>query len=515
VTPGSPDRPRIAVAGGGPAALEAILTIAERLPAAARRLSLVAPNRTLDYRPLSAVGEFATHPSHRLALADVASSTDAVLIRDRAVMVDERERRLLTRDGEWVPFEHLLLAVGAQQLPVPHGWLRWPPEGDPGLLYRLLQRLGGGRLRQLAVVVPANAGWPLAGHELAAILAVAARAAAVEARILLLVEDRAALDMLGKAAAEIVGSELERVGVELVSGVEVRPVEPEDSAGGSDRLTAVMRRLRRPTQPAGASERRIEVEVGGERMDLDLAISLPNVRGPGIAGIATDGRGYLAVDGYCRSTGGERTWAAGDCTALPLKHSTLAVAQASVAADNLASTTGARLEPRAFAPTLTGVLVAGAAERWWQENTNLPAGLEPATHCLWWPPGRVLGGRLAHYVARRDPAARPLLLSHPQGTAVRVRLPAAASGTASAQCDARQVGSVSHDESLLRADVLHRRLNALQRVERDAESWLHRLDEELDQEGARSREMLADLNAAGYVVKDRSPVAETRRRARD
>jgi sulfide:quinone oxidoreductase len=485
--------------------LEALLTLDERLTPGERELCLIAPNSSLTYRPLSAVAEFATYPPHDLPLGELASSIAARLVPDRVALVDEEQGQLLTHDGDWIGFDYLLLAVGAREHRMPGGWLRWPAGGDPGILRTLLGELRSGQLKRIAVFVPAHAAWPLAGYELALILAEAARAEELGAKVWLMTEEQRPLEPLGVVAENIVSSELSRAEVAVRSGAPVQQGGQDDRRGGTDWFTGVISRLLAPA--AGSSGNGSElsnVRVDHEQVGFDRVISLPVSIGPDIGGVTTDGRGFIAVDEHCRVAESERIWACGDCTTLPLKHSTLAVAQADAAADALAASMGAPLDLAAFEPTLTGVLVSGAAERWWGETTSLPAGLDPATHCLWWPPGKVLGGRLARYVARRDPSARPLLLSHPRGTALQVHLisPSPSSATG------RRVGRPSHPASRSDADkhalllgIYARQVYALHRVEREADERLGHLEQGLEQQRTRSREVLRRLNAAGYLVK--------------
>ena len=506
-----PIRPRIVVAGGGPAALEAALTLAERITPSERELWLIAPNDSLSYRPLSAVAEFATHPPHDLPLGDFANSIAARLVSDRVVLVDEEQRRLLTHDGDWIDFDYLLLAVGARELRMPPGWVRWPAGGDPDILRTLLGELRSGELERTAVIVPGHASWPLAGYELGLILAQAVPAGAAGGNVWLLTEEQRPLEPLGLAAESIVSSELRRAEVAVRGGLRLKLGGQDDRRGGTDerrggtdRLSGVIRRLLAPA--AGSSESGPElssVRVGEERMSFDRVISIPISIGPEIGGVAADGRGFIVVDEHCRVAKSERIWAAGDCTTLPLKHSTLAVAQADAAADALAAATGAPLDPSTFEPVLTGVLVSGAAERGWAESMSLPAGLDRATHCLWWPPGKVLGGRLAHYVASRDPSARPLLLSHPRGTAIRVRLsvpPQSSTTRRGVSLPSNTASRSDADSDALLLDAYTRQVYALHRVEREAGERLQHLEQHLEQQREHSREVLRRLNAAGYLI---------------
>ena len=475
--------------------MEALLTLSERLASEERELFLIAPNKAFVFRPLSAVSEFGTHPPHELPLAELASATNASLVQDRVALVDDKRGRLLTRDGDWFGFDHLLLAAGAHELPLPHDWLHWPAEGDPRLLRELWEGLRHGELRRLAVVVPARAAWPLAGYELALILATAAQAEGAS-QVSLLTEEQRPLKPLGPAAEEIVSDELRRANVDVIGGVRVRRPVPEQRETGTRGLTGLLPRIGAAVPgSAGESGARRDVAVDHQEMSFDRLISIPVAHGPGIAGVPTDSRQFIVVDEHCRVSGSERTWAAGDCTPLPLKHSMLAVTQADAAADSLVAAATAEVEPPAFVPTLTGILVKGAAGRWWAESAGLPKGADAATHCLWWPSGKVLGGRLARYVARRDRSARPLLLSHPGGTALQVVLPLPSSG-------GRTANTSDTASDALPKDVVDRNVLALHRLERQAEERLMHLEDDLEQQRAKSREVLRSLNAAGYVLKE-------------
>ena len=497
----SPARPTIVVAGGGPAALEALLTVRERLLARDVDLCLITPNRTFAYRPLSSVAEFATHPPHEVAVTDLARFCEARLIEDGVVHVDEEAGELLTHDGDLVRFDYLLLAVGTSKAQPPVGWLGWPRQGDPLLLRRLADEFEAGEAREIGVVVPADTGWPLAGIELALILGWAARATGSRSRVRLLAEEPRPLATLGKVAEDAVEVELRQAGVEPLGGV----VAGEAPAPGQDPgLDPVAVALGRTLAARQQRERtRIEVVVAEERMEFDRILILPPSRGPDIGGLAAD-RGYLLTDAHGQVLGSERVWAAGNCTASPVKHSAVAVLQADAAADALAAAAGARVKPPPFQVELRGILVTGAAERWWSENMPPVEGLEPATHCLWWPPGGVVGGRLAHYIAARDPSARPLLPSHPSGLALNVPVRPLQSGRA-------WPGDVSHRspsaaasqaEALARRiDARDRRVFALQRAERQAAQGLNEARRRLREDEVKSRDVLSHLRAAGYLVK--------------
>lgn len=493
------NRPVVVVVGGGPAALEVLLTLSERLTSGGASLCLVAPNRSLTYRPLSSVAEFATHSPHALPLEEVAARCEARLIHESVVLVEEDNRRLLTHDGQWILFDQLVLAVGAQEIAAPDRWSVWRSGRDPSLLRELADEIARKQALNVAVVVPAHAGWPLAGFELALILGWAAKSTASAANVWLLASEQRPLAVLGAGAEAAIDAELGRAGVKTLSGVAIREPPEDESAPEAGGIAA---RLGAPEEASSGSQpAAIEVLVGDELMSFDRLVTLPANRGPGVHGLAVDERGYIRVDDHGRVLGSERVWAAGDCTASVVKHSTLAVAQADAVADALAAALGAPVRPQPFEPCLRGIFVTGAAERWWAENMTLPDDIEPATHCLWWPPGGVVGGRLAHHIAGRDPSARPYLLSHPGGMALSLTftLPAPSETTAEA---AGAVGRGMEVEAR-HVDAYDRQLFALHRLEREAERKLGDLEQQLAQQQTYSRQVLQRLSAGGYISKVR------------
>ena len=167
-------------------------------------------------------------------------------------------RRVLTHDGDFLPYDALLIAVGAQ-LRRSHGpGITWSRDGQ-GMsdLARLLGELESGTVRSIAFVVPHGAAWPMDAYELSFI---AARARP-EARVLVVTAEQRPAEALGAAASEALAGELTRAGIEIETGVS------------------------EPGSPPG----------------VDGVVSLPVAHGPGIAGLAHDARGFLLVDGHART----------------------------------------------------------------------------------------------------------------------------------------------------------------------------------------------------------------------
>ena len=111
-------------------------------------------------------------------------------------------------------------------------------------------------------------------------------------------------------------------------------------------------------------------------------------------------------------------YAAGDVTALALKHSTLASAQGTAAAEAIAAAAGGDVEPEPWSRTLFGIL-------------TLPPHFPAAPGSPWLrdagPSATASGGRpgtwraaTAPYLASVDPGVRPGLDWHPNGIPIAV-----------------------------------------------------------------------------------------------
>ena len=127
----------------------------------------------------------------------------------------------------------------------------------------------------------------------------------------------------------------------------------------------------------------------GSSPAVDRTVTLPEAHGPAVAGVTHDARGFVHVDGHARTAHDPRVYAAGDATALSLKHSTLASSQATAAAEAIAAEAGADLTPTPWSAVLYGLLTLpprypGARGSPWMPTGSPPptaSGGRPAT----WP----------------------------------------------------------------------------------------------------------------------------------
>lgn len=488
--------PVVCVVGASTAGLEGLLAAREQLGPAAE-LRLIAPDQEFRYRPMSRDSLFRPARERSLAITDLVAETGAAWLRDRADLIDQAERNVLTRDGDTIAFDYLLLAPGARRRRALAQGFVWERGGDPGFLDQIISDLVSGRVQSVAVVVPRGARWPLPAYELALILAWTA--AGTSARITLLSAERQVLGALGQQATETVALELEAAGVEVITGVEVLDEQPdpapeaadlilrtEDSEDGIDALTG------RPTDPA-------RVHLGRHSpVEFDRLISLPTVVGPFIAGVATDAAGFVEVDEKLRVCGSERVWAAGGCVAAALEHSALAAQQADVAMAAIASTasSGGHVPGASTtsAPELTGLLLTGQRGQWLAEN---PVGTrEPSTRCLWWPPGRAVGRMLAKRIAAWDPSIQEALPGQPSGLVIRAPVALGCSE----RPESTTAGEVTAATRAARLrDIENRQLMAVRRRERDADAELRAMSDRLQALAADEQQVVRDLQHHGYL----------------
>ena len=490
--------PVVCVVGGGTAGLEGLL-VARRQLGAAADLRLIAPEREFRYRPMSPGSLVRPARERGLAIADIASEVSATWVADRAALVDEPQRSVVTRDGDMVGFDFLLLAAGSRSTRAVHQGHVWARGSDPGFLDQILSELVAGSVRNVAVVVPRGARWPLPAYEIALVLAWTATASG--AHITLFTAEAEPLGALGAAATEAVARELGAAGVEMIAGVEVIDALERDRTR-SERASVIV--VSEP--PADAAEALVgkptAAASGAHHHDsplvFDVLISLPIVGGPFIAGVATDASGFVEVDETLKVCRSERVWAAGGCVAAALEHTALAARQADAAIAAIAAecTDGDAANPAtpSAAPELTGILLTGQRDQWLAEN---PLGTrEPSTRCLWWPPGRAVGQLLAEHIAAWDPSMEHALLSYPGGLLIRAPIALGCSEHA-----AGALGAPVSDE-VRRArvrDIDNRQLMAVRRREQAADAELRVLSARLDALAAHQQQVIRELQQHGYL----------------
>jgi sulfide:quinone oxidoreductase len=348
---------RVVVAGGGVAGLETLMAL-RALAGERVELTLVAPQGEFVYRPLAVEPPFTVGRARRIALDQAARDADARFVAEAVEAVDADHKRVSPSGGDTLEYDALVLAVGATAAPVIAHAVTWDDHSDAETLRGMLEDIEEGYSRRLAIVVPPGPGWPLRGYELAIFISKEASSVSVDVETTIVTPEPSPLEALGSKAVEQVSDELQRAGVELVSGASA-DVEP------------------------GHTET-VVVQPSGRRIEVDRVIALPGLHGHPVAGIPADADGFIDIDEHCRVRGLDGVWAAGDVTSFTVKSGGFAAEQARVVATDIAASAGAAVERRPFDPAsmdaLAGLPVGGFLEKWLtaDEDDELTTGL-PAT----------------------------------------------------------------------------------------------------------------------------------------
>jgi sulfide:quinone oxidoreductase len=374
----------IVIAGGGVAGLEALLGL--RAMARDRvRLTLIAPDPDFSYRPLAVAEPFALGHAHRVPLTRFAQDAGAEIVHDAVVGVDDAAGRVRLRDGGSRPFDALIAAPGGRPVAGVEGATTWFPGGDSESYGGLLRDIDEGYAKRIAIVVPPGAVWPLPAYELALMTAGEAQEMGqTDVQVTVVTPEHAPLSLFGEPASRAVAEELRWAGVELVPGVV--------ALGGRNGL---------------------RLEPGGATLDVQRVFAVPRILGPGLDGLAADEEGFILTGEDGRVNGAERTWAAGDGIASPVKFGGLATHQARIAAAAIARRAGADDVPDPGEPVLHGRLLIGHRGR------RLRGRGDAEGAPLWWPHGKIAGEYMPRWLAEHGvapPAAKP----PPEGEGVTV-----------------------------------------------------------------------------------------------
>jgi sulfide:quinone oxidoreductase len=382
--------PRVIVAGGGLAALEAVVTLrrgaaAERLP-----ITMLAPKPGFVHRPMTTQAVLAHGSAWRVELERFARDYRVELVADSLASVDVGGHLGTTADGRRLPYSALLVAVGARTR-------EWLPGaitfglGEPGSgMPALLAAIDRGTVASVDFVLPPKAFWTPLLYDLALLTSHYARTRGRRTRLSLVTPERAPLGMFGPRASLAIVQRLRREGIELVLGA------------GPDAVTA------------------------------DRVVTLPALSGPAIDGLPCDDDGFHVTDEHGCVTGATDVYAAGDGAAFPIKQVGLTAREADAAGAAILAAHGAQVVTRPFRPVLDGLVVPSEdlypeAERSWS---------------LWWPPASLAAPTLSPYLSIREGGGCPPPPEAPPGSIpVHVELAPRSSTTPKANYDAPAGGS--------------------------------------------------------------------------
>ena len=370
-----PRRPRVLIAGGGVAALEALLALRER---AVERLELcvLAPAQEFVYRPLGVLEPFDRQPIPSLPLADMVAEHGAQLIPGALAAVDVDAGMAVTAAGERIFYADLLVAVGARTEAAVDGALTFGSPHDAAAIADVVRGVRAGEIRRVAFAVPDGVAWTLPLYELAMRMGTERDPQGRAPELLVVTPEREPLEAFGHDVAVAAREALEQRGVQLRTAGSVEAYE--------DGLLW------------------IELEGAAE---VDALIALPRLFGPAIPGLPADADGFVPVDGFGRVIGEDGVHAAGDATSQPIKQGGLAAQLADVVAGDVVHRLLGEPRPAPFDPVLRALLLTGGTPRFLRAHVARHGeehdGEEVAEEALWWPPAKIAAHHLAPYLAER------------------------------------------------------------------------------------------------------------------
>lgn len=361
--------PHVVIAGGGVGALEGLLAL-QALAGDRVHISVLTATRHLTYRALSVAEPFGTGPPQRYDWEDITRDRGVRWIPDVVEVVRPDAREVDTRDGPPVPYDALLLAVGARPEPALAGAVTFAGPGDVLALKEALEALAPGRRHRIAFVAMAGTAWTLPLYELALMTAEHGRRHGLDLAIELISRESAPLGIFGAAASAAVRRRLSDAGI----------------------------RIRVGTFPTEFAEGRLWLELEGP-LDVDLVVALPRLRGPQLPGLPHESGGFVPVAAYGRVRGVDRVWAVGDMTTRPLRQGGLATQQAEVAAADIAAqVAGSDVEVPPYQPTLRGMLLTGSEPLYLERDPRAPVRSTASSERFGRPAQKIAGNRLGPYL---------------------------------------------------------------------------------------------------------------------
>jgi sulfide:quinone oxidoreductase len=370
------DTPRIVVAGGGVAGLEACLALRAFLGDRDLSIDLLCRESRFEYRPLTVLEPFEGAPAWSMKLERFAADQDVRLICDALAAVEPDRHEAITAYSGRLPYDALLVCVGARSVRSLPGAITFRGGQDADAVRAALDAVRPGGRATIVFAVPAGAFWTLPLYELAILAAARLRTRGTPAQIVMASPEVAPLEAFGGAASAAVQLLLDANAVDFVGGV----------------------------RPVAADAGELELD-DGRRIRAGAVITLPSLVGRRIAGLRQDAEGFVAVDEHGRVPGADGVYAAGDVTTFPLKQGGLACQQADAAAEAMLAGLGVPIVPRPFEPVLKGVLYTDRDPAYLRATLG-GKGSEPRAYSMWWPPSKIAGRHLAPYLAMHTGAPR-------------------------------------------------------------------------------------------------------------
>jgi sulfide:quinone oxidoreductase len=366
-----PDPLRVVIAGGGVAALEALVALRGLAPSRLT-VTVITDARHFYYRPLLIGEPFGLGHPRRYALEAICADLGAELVRDRVQEVLPDQHLVRTGAG-LVAYDVLLTCLGAQPFPAFQDGVTFEREVSPEDFDEALADFSDGMAPRVAIVVPDGVAWTMPAYELALLTAAWGEHHHPDSScVTLLTPEPAPLAAFGRAASAGVAHVLDAARVVVRCGVH------------PDVVTAT------------------SLRAGGAWMGADRIVSLPLLAGPRLAGLPADAHGFIEADEHGRVRDVDDVYVAGDASTFPITQGGLAAQQADLVVADVVRRAGGD-PPELEDLVLRGLLRTADGPRYLRaELADVDATSRFSSEPLWWPPSKIAARWLAPYLARVD-----------------------------------------------------------------------------------------------------------------
>lgn len=385
MTSTEPTCTRVVIAGGGIAAVETLLAL-RSLASAHVDVMLVAPNDDLHYRPATVNEPFSEPSARRYHLQAICDDLGAILHVDTVRAVDGANREIVTAAGERIAYDVLVIAVGARTRPALAHAHTFLADKNADSLHGFVRDIEEGYVGNLALVVPAKAGWSLPIYELALKAAERARSVGAALKLTIVTPEDVPLAAFRGAGSDAVARLLDDAGITAMCS----------------------------TYASDYDGRTLTLAPGHRTLAVDAVFALPELTGPDLEGVPCDPDGFVHVDEHGRVPGLDGVYAIGDATTFPIKQGGVASQQADIAAALIAQAVGVDVREPRTRPVLRAILLTGSEPLYLTATITggESAASHASRHCMWWPPHKVAARHLAPYLADREEVGRETARRH-------------------------------------------------------------------------------------------------------
>lgn len=374
----SSDKLRVIIAGGGVAAMETALALADLAPENTD-VTVVAPNTEFVYRPMAVREPFAYGPARRYPLAPIVHDAGAKLLAGELLWVDPARQAIHTKSEESIEYDALMLALGAKVVPRYTHALTIDDRRLDETLHGLIQDIEGGYVDRLAFISPGRMAWPLPLYELALMTAGRAYDMGVKLAVTIVTPEDAPLAIFGAGVSSAVSELLQKAGIQTITSACAEV----------------------------PSAREVVINPGDRRLQVDRAVALPELYGPSLRGIPLGEHGFIRVNPHGQVPNVGPIYAAGDATEFAVKHGGIASQQADAAAQAIAARAGAPVVPERFHPVIRGMLLTDGKPLYLTAQIAGGHGFssEITDQPTWTPPSKIAAKYLAPYLEQQDRGA--------------------------------------------------------------------------------------------------------------